>query len=496
MDDITINQLENKISVYARENKLLRENNEKLKSSLLNLENKCSQLKIGYNIISAKEPQYMNLEKLLTEKEKEILDLKEQICKLNIKFEKYKNNFDIIYEREINQMKYFNENNQIKIENSNKLEQLNKLFYYKILSLEETLKKFKEEEKRKLLERDIENEKKLNDVKKKMLSFIKEGGQKAKDFSIIQNNLNDKLNILHDKGLMSELEYQSYQIEDLLKQREHLDEIINNYKCDIKIHKKVEKILSEKNLKYTKFIQILSNKIDNINKINHSKSSDKNLSKNTINISKVSSKKKICEKKISLTKEIIDKNKKIEVLKMKYNTLKSKLDNIHFKFSNILNLLDMVLEKVYNDENFKNFNNIYVNIEELKKCDFEKLNNEQKYSLIVLVIKHMIPFLDNEGLSSKFKDTINNNQIKIFRQNSLETNFSKNDTFRNSNYFKRNRICLIKDFNKTGFNKMNSSFLNYNHNYSFNCPNLSFKESNTKSLKKSTSLFKLNKFFI
>ena len=43
-------------------------------------------------------------------------------------------------------------------------------------------------------------------------------------------------------------------------------------------------------------------------------------------------------------------------------------------------------------------------------------------------------------------------------------NFSKNDTFRNSNYFKRNRICLIKDFNKTGFNKMNSSFISYNQN--------------------------------
>ena len=37
------------------------------------------------------------------------------------------------------------------------------------------------------------------------------------------------------------------QLEDLLKQRAHLDKIISGMKADLEIHKKVEKILTEKN---------------------------------------------------------------------------------------------------------------------------------------------------------------------------------------------------------------------------------------------------------
>ena len=268
-------KLDNQINDLARENKILRDTNQQLVTSYLNLQNKYSKLKTVYSLVSSKESQFTNLEKEIDKKDKEILDLKEQNLKLKSNFEKYKSEYDVQYEKDVRQMKYFNENNQSKIENTSKLEKLNKLLYYKVLSLEEELKEYEEKEKKRMKEKEIEYEKKLSMIKKRMLDFLRKGGINAKHLSTVQNSLNHKLNKLHDKELMKELEFQSYQIEDLLKQRDHLDRIIDNYKCDIKIHQNVEKSLSEKNKKYSKMIKVLSDKIDSFNhKIINSRSSD------------------------------------------------------------------------------------------------------------------------------------------------------------------------------------------------------------------------------
>ena len=61
------------------------------------------------------------------------------------------------------------------------------------------------------------------------------------------NYLREKMNYLQKNELINELEYQSYQIEDLLNQREHLDNIIKRYKNDIRIHSKIENNLAKKN---------------------------------------------------------------------------------------------------------------------------------------------------------------------------------------------------------------------------------------------------------
>ena len=52
------------------------------------------------------------------------------------------------------------------------------------------------------------------------------------------------------------------QLEDLLKQRQHLDSVILKMKSDIEIHKKVEKLLTQKNKKYTEMIKVLSIKVE------------------------------------------------------------------------------------------------------------------------------------------------------------------------------------------------------------------------------------------
>ena len=503
-------KMEIDINNYIRENKNLKEINKKLETSYLNLQNKYSNLKTSYSIISSKENHLSNLEKNIIEKDKEILNLKEKINILESKFEKYKNEYDIRYEYDVNQIKYCHQNSLNKIENTNKLEQLNKILYNKILTLEDIILNFKNEEKKKLDKLEIEHEKKINEIKKTMLKFIKKG-KFSKSSSNLQNNLNLKLNNLLNKELLNELEFQSYQIDDLLKQRDNLDKIINSYKSDIDIHKNVEKLLSEKNKRYTGMIKVLSNKIESINnsRLSSSKNREKenknnskhfkshSLSNNESNYSSInenisyknkkSNNKLKMENTIVLTREYINKNKQLESLKMKYDTLKSKLDFIHSKYSNILELFDIALDKVYDDENFKKLKNIFVNIDDFKKCDFEQLNIEQKYSIIVLIIKYILPFISNEGLSSKLTKKIPYIQTQIYQgQVSLDTTISPNNT---KNTIKqqdfKNRIGLLKNYNQKGFKKINFSYLSQTPNYYLN------NDSSKCSLKKSYSVLKL-----
>ena len=489
---------ENQIYNFARENKILREKNQELEISFLNLENQYSNLKTVYSLISSKESQFILLEKAIMEKDKEILTLKEEIIKLKSEFEKIKSEYDLKYEKEIKQMKYFNENNINKIENSNRLEKLNKILYYRILNLEENKKEKELEIKNKLLEKEFKCEKKITELKQKVIEKLKEEGKKAKDFSLIQKNLNYKLNNIYNKELINELEYQSFQIEDLLKQREHLDKIINGYKSDIKVHENVEKSLTKKNKKYSEIIKVLSNKIDSFNSVNliNSQSCDRifNMKKNS-NKKNIITLKKCDNNSIILNKEIIiNKNKEIQTLKSKNEQLKSKLEFIHFKFSNILELFDNAFEKITNDENFKINNELFIKIEDLKKYDFEKLNNEQKYSLLILIIKYILPFINNEGLTSNLINKTNNIQtIFYYCQNNSESTFTPSNTktiYNNSKDFMKKRICLMKDINKIGFNKSKSNFLNNSNENPYFFSNYSLRESNPL-LKKSYSLLKL-----
>ena len=101
-----------------------------------------------------------------------------------------------------------------------------------------------------------------------MLSYIKDGQKSKQYLSQEQLRLNDKLSVINKNTLLNELGFQSMQLEDLLKQRDQLDSIISGLRADLEIHKKVEKIITDKNKEYTNMIKVLSSKIESKGKIN------------------------------------------------------------------------------------------------------------------------------------------------------------------------------------------------------------------------------------
>ena len=474
-----INNLEIQIRNEKKKIIVMKKYIKELEEAYLNLESEYSILKTRYNSIVSKESDLKNLEISVNHKNKEIIQLKEIIQDLKIKHEQYVSKMDIQYERDVNQVKYFNESNLNKIELSTKIEKLNQLMYNKILQLENIIKTFEKKENERMIKKEIEFEKKLNETKKRMLDYIN-FGTNGKRINGRFSNLREKLNYLNHNELMNELEFQSFQIEDLLKQREHLDKIILEYKNDVKIHGEIEKKLAKKNKRYTDIIKVLSFKNDflNDNNINNSRNlkNERSIDLNkTRRLNKLiysnSSKSIYLTKPISSQKESMFLQKEVENYKNKYYTLKDRLDSIYNQFSNIINILDETLDKIYNDNNFSKIKEFYINIDDFKKCDFENLNPEQKYSIIVLIIRNLLPILNINH--------INNLDIKYKK---IKTIFC-DDKFVLTPKLEKNSQKYSFDLSKESFLKNQSTNNNNKKNNSQR-----FKEF--PSLKKTYSLLK------
>ena len=567
-DKIIIQNLENKIKELSYINENYKARIIYLENTFNNLENQIQNLKLIRQNFVSKEEIYQNEKLEVAQKNQKILELQSDIINLKIEHEKYKNKKELEYDNDVTAVKNFYETNLLKINNSEIVEKNNKLFYQQILKLEDIITNFKENQKKKDAQKEIDFENRMNEMKKKMLDYIKEGQKSKQYLSKDQLRLNDKLSVIHRSTLLNELDFQSMQLEDLLKQREHLDKIISGMKNDIEIHKKVEKILTEKNKQYTNMIKVLSTKVestekdkekennkedeknkyknknikdkndepprykakkfkfwksnDNFIRISNNKnftnefntrnnkliksSSTNNYNSNSENEDFNTEKKekkyrKICSYLSSpnvsinnvdnindlviLRKELIKKIKESEDYKSKYDYYKTKLDELNDKYGNIMKLFEDVLIKIYEDKNMTNIKNIYINIEDFKSCNFEKLSSEQKYSIVMLIIKYLIPLINPNNLPDKFKSLFCNVENTTFINEKSE---NTNNLLSSTSYGSNNINCLgpdhyhnviksrIKssssDFGKTQiifdnkyYTKLNSATTNANNNY-------------------------------
>ena len=576
-EKILIQKLENKI----RELSFLNENYKvkiiSLENTFNDLENQIQNLKLIRQNFLSKEEIYQNEKLEVAQKNKKILKLEKDIINLKLQHEKFKNKKELEYDNDVTAVKNFYETRLLKKNSSEDVEKANKEFYEHILKLENIILNFKEEQKKKDAQKEIDFENRMNEMKKKMLDYIKEGQKSKQYLSKEQLRLNDKLSVIHRTTLLNELDFQSMQLEDLLKQREHLDKIISGMKSDIEVHKKVEQILSEKNKKYANMIKVLSTKVEskeqnnnnkesyNSDKINNKiekeemfkykdkkfkfwKSSENfvsyNINNNNIKngINKIiNNREKLIksesnyfsnkglkdekEKKyrkiksnfndsnilidnvenindlVILRKELIKKIKESEDYRSKYECYKTKLDILNNKYSHIMALFEDVLIKIYEDKNMKNIKKIYINLDDFKTCNFEQLSPEQKYSIVILIIKYLIPLINPNNLPDKFKSLFCNIENVSFINEKTENN---NYLLSSVLYCSNNNInCLgpehrhniiktrIKssssDFGKTQiffdrnyYKQQNSA--NSNNNNSYNYKNINFIGKRNKKI--------------
>ena len=555
---------ENKINELVLLNEAYQKTLTKYENIFNNLESQIHNLKVIKRNCLLKEEEYQNEKLELAKKDQKILELQTDIINIKLEHEKYKNKKELEYENDVNALKNLYDTNLSKNNTAQIVEEANKQFYEQILKLENIIINFKEEQRKLDAKKEVEFERRMSKMKKKMLDYIKEG-QKSKQFlSKEQLRLNDKLSVINKNTLLNELDFQSIQLEDLLKQRAHLDLIISGMRADLEIHKKVEKILTEKNKEYTNMIKVLSTKIESkpkdkettkildtkdmlkkqidykiknyklvkpntkfirINNIKNMEKQDykiknessdiksnineeikiKNFGKTSMGFTNKMKVDDIKENQdlILLRKELIKKIKECEDFKSKYEYYKSKLDSLNYKYLNIMELFEGVLVDIYKDKNMKNIKNIFINLDDFKQCNFESLSSEQKYSIVILIIKYLMPLINPNNLPDKFKSFFSNvedvtfitdkvekgnylmsnisNASSNFRERSKRHNAVKSRIKSSSSDFGKTQIIFDNKYQKKVNNKHANTNI-FNH-YEYNQKTRNKKTTNKDFLK-------------
>ena len=284
-----------------------------------------------------------------------------------------------------------------------------------------------------------------------------------------KNFFKDKKNIEINKNSQDEI------IEPTIKTNKKLMKLSNSLSLLYEKHNNKKNIISP--------INKVNESINNFNNINNknitlnqfNSTSHNNFHKfknlNTYNISTCS----LLEKQTELIQEK-------EKYKNYYIFFKDKYNFIKEKYTSIFKIYNEALEKIYNEEFSKENKDIFININDMKNFDFdfEKMNTNQKYFILIKLIKHIAPVickkdLENKSfamqvLNSKEKIMIdNNNNVKSVNfstsQNSFDFSQQLSQRYKNYELFnntnENNSISSLKIIDKK-HKKLNNLFRNKN----------------------------------
>ena len=146
---------------------ILNEKINKLNSKIINLESENNYLKTQLSGYKSNVIPTSVFEKSINDKDEQIEKISQKYLNLQHEFNKFKIETDKNYEKEIKSVKMAHDSISYQIENVLKIEKLNDIMYYKILDLENLIKKFKEEETERINKIKIKHDNKLSEFKKK-----------------------------------------------------------------------------------------------------------------------------------------------------------------------------------------------------------------------------------------------------------------------------------------------------------------------------------------
>ena len=494
------------ITLKDQEIDLLQKENQHKKEYINKLEEEIGNLRKDYIKAYELENTIKKNHNKIEKQEKEIENLHNQIEIQKKKSEEEKRQIEQNFQDEIQQLKVVIESSKQKVEMANQLTAENQELLKQVDTLktnnENIIKKHITENKTK----DVKNEIKFTNLKKKMKEKIDQIQAKETELNVQYMDVSTKLTLLQNHQLLIQLEYQSQQLDEINAKKEELEKRLFELTKDIEIHKEVELSLAEKNKKLknenNKLKGITEDNTDNnisndsknpnnkrksvgkykthnlkiniaddekISENNHQNintSSFKNLStvenntsiNNFNNLSNVNTfNSNAYTRMMNLEKKVLNLEKKLMASKKDYNSIKDRneyvekiLKNYERKYSGLFNFFEDCLEQFFNDEELVNNQEIFVNIDNIRKCDFSNLNKEEKYTTLIIMMKYLMPLMDS---SNAIKQNQNNNSI-----NNVNLKFYLGN---NKNYPKDSDAGLIPG-RKNSFGKMSNSMDNTN----------------------------------
>ena len=410
-------------TIVLRENEIemLKKDNEEKGSTILSLESEISNLRSACFASFKSEKELKVYKSKFEVMEKEVERLTEELSNQQKKFDQEKKEIENAHMTEVNRLKLINESYHQKIEMVNQLVLDKELLTKQVQDLLKEKADIIAKNDEKMRQKEVKNQIKFSNLKKKMLDNINQTQSKVTELNIQYMDVSTKLTLLQNHQLLIQLEYQSQQIDELTSKKEALEKKVFELSKDIEIHKEVELSLAEKNKKLRADNASLKNKVGNNPRSNISESvegeSGKEMIQNNTNISELKNNNNFnvisLEKKIyNLEKKLSQKNKEYNALKDNSEYIELRLKTYEQKYAGLFNFFEESLRLFFEDEEIKNNKEIYVNIEALQHGDFTIFTKEEKYSILVILMKYLLPLVNSNECSVN-KSGMNNINLKF-----------------------------------------------------------------------------------
>ena len=456
-----------------------------LKLYINNLETNISDLKTKNAELTKRN---VNLSEIININEKEKKTLKDKVEDLQkelINTIKDKTDEMRLNEKNLeNEIVYFKglrDTRLAKIDAADKIIKLNEIQHNYILKIEKELDELKNENDEKMTQLKIEHENNYDKLKKKMIYFIMKSQKEMEKSNSTNIELYSKFSVIFKNQILNELENQNKQIHQLILEKEKQDKKIYALTEEIIVHDSVEKILKRKNFKYQniinkymknkseekekekekgKAIENIGNNSRNINNIengmHYSMDKIKNMKKNfnheyNEGFFKTTMNRKEYHDYISLEKEYKQLLKDYQMLKEQYKTFKDKEKLFQKKYFGIIQLYNTALDELVKDEELTK-SQIFINLDNINKGDYESYTKEEKIKIIQMLIKHILPLITLQNIEIlKFRKTFSDLKIKTYSSQFIKYNSNS----RNHSLFKEynNNYKNLTEDSNIGVNK-------------------------------------------
>ena len=456
-----------------------------LKLIINNLEANISELKTKNAELTKRN---VNLSEIININEKEKKTLKDKIEDLQkelINSIKDKTDEMRLNEKNLeNEIVYFKglrDTRLAKIDAADKIIKLNEIQHNYILKIEKELEELKNQNDEKMTQLKIEHENNYDKLKKKMIYFIMKSQKEMEKSNSTNIELYSKFSVIFKNQILNELENQNKQIHQLILEKEKQDKKIYALTEEIIVHDSVEKILKRKNFKYQniinkymknkseekekekekgKAIENIGNNSRNINNIengmHYSMDKIKNMKKNfnheyNEGFFKTTMNRKEYHDYISLEKEYKQLLKDYQMLKEQYKTFKDKEKLFQKKYFGIIQLYNTALDELVKDEELTK-SQIFINLDNINKGDYESYTKEEKIKIIQMLIKHILPLITLQNIEIlKFRKTFSDLKIKTYSSQFIKYNSNS----RNHSLFKEynNNYKNLTEDSNIGVNK-------------------------------------------
>ena len=494
MSEINITEKSNMNNISQEEIKV-----EKLKEEIIKLKYENGKLK--KKLLKSKDNE-IELNKAneyilqLIEEKKELMNKQiEEIKKYKTEMQK------ILNEKDFNKLNYdkrliiFEQ----KMGKVNELELENEVFKEEVQDLKKKNKELEIETDNKIKELEVKNQLKFKIIKKKVMNHLTEAKENMIKYNIEHMDINSQLINYRNNKLAEKINIQNKGIKKLTDEKNKLKLKILELKTQKETNKKIQIDLANKlniKIKEQKENSLDINLFNKKNKKKHKKyfsyrknyfinnTKEKFLDSNIFNKREISldNKKedislKNSEVKISKHKKYKSENNTLSkteynsiniksdyllddfsVSKIKYNQIISKknfeIKNLYLKLDNLNNRISFFFDKYKKLYNFleeclntffwelKSENNFNINYEELTKFNFAGLTKREKYSVLILLMNHLIPIITfNFNSNCNLGNNIFSTNINIFDKTFNKTYKHLNDeVLKKSFYGKNNKL--------------------------------------------------------